>query len=80
MVLKKKIVKLSDIEIEIQELSFAGQLRLESLEKISMIDFYKECISEENLKSLEDIGKEDGKILRDAFDQLNGWKEESPIK
>jgi len=81
MVLKTEIVKIGDREIVIKETSFAAQMRLEALEKITTRDLYKEAMSEEDFKFMEEIGKEDSIKIVDAFTKVNSVGEDkSPIK
>jgi hypothetical protein len=75
MVLRKEIVELSDgTKIEIREISFAGQLRLADLKennKFSLLDLYRECLSEDSFKLLDLITKEDGNKIQEGVRKVN---------
>ena len=80
MALRKEIIEIDGRKIEIKEISFAGQLRLEQIEKISTMDFYKECLSEDDFKFLEQVGKDDFVKLRTAMSEVNGWDKKEKDK
>lgn len=72
--LRTEKVRVDDRELEVKEISFAGQMRLEKLEKITTEDLYRESMKKEDFDYLENVGKEQSKLIRDAMANVNGWK------
>lgn len=72
--LRKEKIKIGDREIEVTEISFAGQMRMESIEGgIKTSDMLKESVSEENFKLFDELSKQEGKLIIGAMDRVNGW-------
>jgi hypothetical protein len=80
MALRTKEIELEGKKITMKELSFAANLRLavvSDAERVSAI--YKEMMSEEDYKFLDEVGKKDFEKIRDAFDELTS-SEVDPLK
>lgn len=71
--LKTEIVKVDERDIKVTELSFAAQLRLEKLDKITNEAIFQECLSKEDFDFLETVSKKNGMIIRQALWRVNGW-------
>jgi len=76
LALKEEIVKIGDREIKVRELSFRSQMKLEDMDKITLEAIYRECLSEEDFEFLSEIGRKEGKKIRDAINRVNGWVKE----
>ena len=83
MVLKTEIIKLKNPiefqeqkfnEIEVRELSFAAQLRIDSKDKLDLSDVYSECVYPKGI--MEVMGREETKEYKvqilEAYMRVNG--------
>ena len=84
MVLKKEVVKINvngeEKEITLTELSLLGQFELEEMgtdKTLSSIDLYRKSMSEEDFKLLGELGREESKLIRDAYGRLNAREVEA---
>ena len=82
MVLKTKNICLSDgSNITIKEISLLSRLKLQCVTVINAFDVYRESMSEQDFKKLENIiGNEyDIKLIITTVNELNEKKEEEVI-
>ena len=59
--------------VVVKEMSFAGQMRLEKVEKPGLQDIYRESLSAEDFKLLEELGKEEGYLISTAYAKVTGF-------
>lgn len=79
MALKEEVIKIGEQEVKVHQLSFAGQMRLDSLgDKRTMLDIYKECMEDSTL--LEKLNAEEGLEIVRAINRVNNWLKEKEVE
>jgi len=63
-------------EFRIHEITFAGQMRLQQLEKVTLMDTFKQCMPEEDFKMLDKIPRSAGEQLSEVVSRVNGWNKQ----